>query len=327
MRLHTGLNPYGLSYHLGLHAAGTPRANPHPAGLPGYIALAREFGARSIELWDGVLLSMSAPELDALRHELVALGMIPIVSARLAPSLFARQLEIAAALDAPTIRLALTTVLCGDRAVCTPPWPDRVAAVRNELGQFAHLADAAGKTLAIENHQDFTSRELVSLCQDLGPSVGITYDTGNSFPVGEAPLDFTAVIAPYVRHIHLKDYTVQPTPEGFRLVRCALGDGAVPFTEILAVIGAFRDEVTAVMELAALEARHVRLLTDAWWRLYPPRDEAALARCLAATTVNALAADADYRTPWEKGDDAALATYELDMIRRSAANMRAMGIL
>ena len=80
MKLLTGLNPYGLSYHLGMHARGTPRANPKPAGLGEYIALARELGARSIELWDGALLPMSATDLTALRDELRSLGMVPIVS-------------------------------------------------------------------------------------------------------------------------------------------------------------------------------------------------------------------------------------------------------
>ncbi len=43
--------------------------------------------------------------------------------------------------------------------------------------------------------------------------------------------------------------------------------------------------------------------------------------------MNKLPADADYRTPWERQEDDALETYELDMIRRSAANMRALGIM
>ena len=38
-----------------------------------------------------------------------------------------------------------------------------------------------------------------------------------------------ATIAPHVRYLHLKDYRVQFTDEGYRLVRCAIGDGAVPF--------------------------------------------------------------------------------------------------
>jgi sugar phosphate isomerase/epimerase len=327
VRLLTGLNPYGLSYHLGIHARGTPRANPRPAGLRGYIALATEFGARSIELWDGWLLPMSAAELATLRDELGGLGMVPIVSSGLEHGDMPRLIEIAGQLDAPLIRVALTGVLCGDRAVTTPPWPERVVMVRDKLGRVAPMAAAAGKVIGIENHQDFTSRELVALCEEFGPSVRIVYDTGNSFPVAEAPLDFTRVVAPHVRHVHLKDYNVQQTPEGFRLVRSVLGEGAVPFRAILDMIATHRDEVTVCMELAALEARHVRLKTDTWWQLYPPRDEAAVVRCLAATAVNPLAPEADYRTPWEKGEDDRLAAWELDQIRRSAANMRALGIL
>ena len=81
--------------------------------------------------------------------------------------------------------------------------------------------------LGIENHQDFTSAELVAFCEAYR-GVGITFDTGNTFPVAEAPLDFTRRVAPHVVHIHLKDYRVQFTDEGYRLVRCAIGDGAVP---------------------------------------------------------------------------------------------------
>ena len=35
----------------------------------------------------------------------------------------------------------------------------------------------------------------------------------------------------------------------------------------------------------------------------------------------------DWRTPWERGDDSALVDYELDMMGRSAANMRALGLM
>jgi hypothetical protein len=71
----------------------------------------------------------------------------------------------------------------------------------------------------------------------------------------------------------------------------------------------------------------VRLLTPEWWQGYPPLPAAGLAACLLAARRNALPQDADYRTPWERGEDAALVSYELDMIRRSAANMRALGMM
>ena len=79
-----------------------------------------------------------------------------------------------------------------------------------------------------------------------------------------------------------------------------------------------------VFDLAGM---HRRLVQAAANVLYPPRDDAAVARCFEATKINPLADDADYRTPWEKGEDDRLEAWELDQIRRSAANMRALGIL
>ena len=76
-------------------------------------------------------------------------------------------------------------------------------------------------SIAIENHQDFTSADLIELCAQAGEAVGITLDTGNSFPVGEAALDFARTVAPRVLHVHLKDYRVQPTAR-------ATGSSAAP---------------------------------------------------------------------------------------------------
>ena len=78
-----GLNPYGLTYHLGLQGAGGPRANPHGAGLEGFIAIAAELGASAIEIFDPWLRAMSDHALAALRERLAALGMTPIVSSGL----------------------------------------------------------------------------------------------------------------------------------------------------------------------------------------------------------------------------------------------------
>ena len=327
MKIRTGLNPYGLTYVLGLQGRGTPRANDKATGLEGFIALGVELGARTLEIWEGWLLDKSDAELAGLRDRLATLGMLPVVSSGLQSADMPALVRVARALGASLVRFALTPILCGDRAAAGPRWYELVAGVRDKLGRCAEEAAAAGLTIVIENHQDFTSRELVGFCEEFGPAVRIVYDTGNSFPVGEAPLDFTRVIAPYVRHVHLKDYNAQWTDEGIRLVRCAIGDGAVPFRDLFDILGRHHEEVTAVLEPGALEARHVRFFTAGWWHGYAPRPAEDFAACLAAARVRRLADDADWRTPWERGDDAALAQYELDMIRRSAANMRALGIL
>ncbi len=320
-----GLNPYGVTYRLGLQGQGGPRANPHGSGLEGFIALAQELGARALEIFDPWLRAMSDRDLAALKERLAGLGMTPIVSWGLMMGPFESAIRSARALDAETIRCGLTTVLCGDRAALGDGWKDLVAKVGAALKEYGPQVADDGRMLAIENHQDFGSDELVAFCESTR-GVGICVDAGNTFPVAEAPMDFYARVAPHVRHVHLKDYRVQFTDEGYRLVRCAIGDGAVPIAEMLDLFHAHHPKLTAVLEPGALEARHVRFLKPEWWRFYPPKSAEALARCLAAARKNHLPDDADYRTPWEKGEDGALADYELAMIRRSAANMRALGL-
>ena len=320
-----GLNPYGLTYHLGLQGAGGPRADPGGAGLEGFIAIAAELGAEVLEIYDPWLRAMSDDELGALRDRLAGLGMTPVVSSGLMMGPFESALRSARALDAKIIRYGLTTVLCGDRHALGDKWKELVAHVRGALAERGPRAFDDGRTLAIENHQDFGSEELADFCESTR-GVGICLDTGNTFPVAEAPLDFTRRVASHVRHVHLKDYRVQFTDEGYRLVRCAIGDGAVPIAAMLDNLGARGQKLTAVLEPGALEARHVRFLRPEWWNSYPPKTASAFAACLAAARVNRLADDADYRTPWERGEDAAIAGYELAMIRRSASNMRAIGL-
>lgn len=327
MHIKAGLNPYGLTYYLGLQAKGTARENPEGKGLDGFIDLAVELNSQAIEIWEGWLTPMSDGELAELKQRLDGLGITSVMSSGLQTCDFDALVRIAKALDSKLIRLALTPILCGDRAAAGPKWPELVASVREKLGSYAPVAAANDLTIVIENHQDFTSAELVAWCEEFGPSVRIVYDTGNSFPVGEAPLDFTRTIAPYVRHVHLKDYNAQWTDEGLRLVRCAIGDGAIPFAELFEILGEHQADLTCVLEPGALESRHVRLFTAEWWEGYAPKQASALAACLLAARRNRLADDADWQTPWEKGEDDKLVAYELEMIRRSAANMKKLGIM
>jgi len=327
MKITTGLNPYGLTYYLGLQGAGTPRANPNGAGLEGFIALTEELGGQAIELWEGWFKSMSEAELAALRQRLDDKGWKRVLSSGLMHCDIELLIKAAKALDASYIRLALTPILCGDRAAAGDRWYELVAEVRKRLEQYAPMAEAAGKVLLIENHQDFTSHELVGLCDEFGPSVRIVFDMANTFPVAESPLDFTRVIAPYVRHCHVKDYRVQFTEDGFRLCRCPSGDGAVPHKEMFDILAQHNDEMIACIEIGALEARHVKLLTPQWWHGYAPKPAEELAACLLAAQRNRFAEGEEWRTPWERNADHELIDYELGQYRRSAANLKAQGLM
>lgn len=319
-----GLNPYGLTYHLGLQGRGTPRQNPTPRGLEGFISLGIELGARVLEIFDPWLSPLDDDALRAVAERLASHGITPVVSGGYITADAHSTFRSARLLGAETIRFALSNILCGDRAA-RADWGSlraEIAAAVKTLGQRA--ADQ-GIMIAIENHQDFTSAELVEFCGS-APGVGITFDTGNTFPVAEAPEDFARTVAPHVRHLHLKDYRVQFTTEGFRLVRCAIGDGAVPYGALFSILGEHHSTMTAVLEPGALEARHVRLFTPDWWQGYAPRSAPQLAACLLAAQTNRLGEDEDYRTPWEREEDEILEAYELDMIHRSAGNMKRLGL-
>jgi hypothetical protein len=167
-----------------------------------------------------------------------------------------------------------------------------------------------------------TSEELIAIADDAG-GVGLVLDTGNPFAVGEDPLAFVRRAGDRIRHVHLKDYVAQFTSEGYRLVRCAIGDGCVPFRELAA---ALPRGLTASIEPGALEARHIRLFTPEWWRGYPPREASELATALGRLQRHRLPDDADWRTPWEKeASGTAVEDYELAGVRRSIQNLQAMG--
>jgi len=98
------------------------------------------------------------------------------------------------------------------------------------------------------------------MVESAGSNVGIVFDTGNPFAVGEDPVAFARRAVHRIRHVHLKDYLAQFTDVGYRLIRCAIGDGAVPFAALRDVLSAHAS-LTASVEPGALDARHIRLFT------------------------------------------------------------------
>jgi sugar phosphate isomerase/epimerase len=322
-----GLNPYGLAYAVGLQGAGTARANPAPIGLPGFLALARELHAACVEIHAPWLDGWSGDALARLGDECRASAMTPVLSTGLSHQpgeTLEAVLAQARAIGAPTVRLGLSPVLEGSRAKWGTQWHAFVAHARATLGREAPRAAGAGVTIAIEDHQDFGSEELVEMAESAGEHVGVVFDTGNPFAVAEDPAAFARRAAHRIRHVHLKDYRAQFTGEGYRLVRCAIGDGAVPFDEIRHALMPHHRSVTASIEPGALEARHIRLFTPEWWHGYPRRAAAELATAIGRLRARRLTDDEPYATPWESGAaPQGIIDYELAQVRRSMETMTA----
>ena len=320
-----GLNPYGIAYANGIAGRGTARANPKPLSVNEYVALAERIGATGIEFHYEMLTGLGESELSKLRERLTGKGWFVVVSSPL-PDADA-SMAGARGVGARLCRMHLSSILCGDRAAAECDWLGTLKGVKGRLREAAARAADLGLRLAIENHQDFTSQELLELCDHAGRNVGVCFDCGNALSVGEDPVAFATAIKGRAFHIHLKDYRAQFTDEGYRLVRCPIGNGAVDFREIFRVLDG-PDAPAGTIECGALNARHIRLFTAQWWRHYPPKSAEQLAAAVRAARVNRLAEDAEWRTPWELGasfDE--IVRYEMGELERSVGNLKRLGLM
>src|SRR5262249_41153104 len=99
---------------------------------------------------------------------------------------FIEYLHTAAKTGAKVVRAILSTVLCGDRRTLAEGWPARYEAIAARLREVLPVAEELGLVVAVENHQDATTEDLIRLHEFSGfsPAYGITLDTGNPLSVG-----------------------------------------------------------------------------------------------------------------------------------------------
>ncbi len=140
-------------------------------------------------------------------------------------------LEAAVALGSPNLR----TFLSRDRY--TPPIDKQIAVAVRNLRETMPVAEDLGVRVAIENHMDLTSVELLQLAgQVASPSLGFCLDTGNSLAVLEDPLEAARNLAPLTLMVHLKDARITLEAACARMHGVPLGEGIVPLGEIVAVL-------------------------------------------------------------------------------------------
>ena len=279
---------------------GAPSA-ARPMDAFGLAALASEYGLASIETpLVRMLPDLSLATIDRLRETLAAAGLALVVDTPVIDVEALRAtLPLAARAGARIVRAMLSTILEGARSELPGGWDAYFQEMRRRVVALRPLLEAHDLVLAIENHQDTTSDDLIALCEAGGPRVGITLDVANPLAVGEDPLRFARKVGPWIRNVHLKDYRVFTTPSGFRLVRCPLGEGVIPFAELLPLLREVAGDAPQHIELAALYARHIRLLEDDWWQGYPARDVRDLLPVLRVVARHARPAGEEWQTPWE----------------------------
>ncbi|MFD2612466.1 sugar phosphate isomerase/epimerase family protein [Paenibacillus gansuensis] len=295
--MRVGLSAFGTTFMMGLH----PQSSRPPITPDQFIDYAVEAGLSGVEMPLSLLKGADVPGIARRAREQNL--FITLAADGYDPNHLSEVFDVAVSLGAGTVRTVVGGAkFGGDRREMEGKWDSFLQAVLTGLETAVRIAENKGITLALENHQDVASEELIWLCEKIGSShFGITLDTGNPLATAEEPVDFAKRIASYVKHVHLKDYWVYLTEEGYKLVRCPIGQGVVDFPALLPIFSSLSSELTMSIEIGALEARHTRVLADDYWREYPARSAQQLAKVMRFVQSNAKP-QGDWKTPYENGE-------------------------
>jgi sugar phosphate isomerase/epimerase len=143
--------------------------------------------------------------------------------------------------------------------------------------------------LAVENHKDFRSGELLDLLKRLGsPSVGVCVDTGNSIALLEEPMAVVEAYAPWAVSVHLKDMAVAPCDDGFLLSEVPLGEGILDLKRMVDTLRRAAPKVRFTLEMITRDPLRIPCLTPKYWAAMEEVSGSRLAQTL--TMVRAKAA-------------------------------------
>jgi sugar phosphate isomerase/epimerase len=315
-----GLTVYGTTYGMGIH----PQSGIKPITPIELMDITESYGLEGIEIPYPIL---KEHDLDEVADYARSKGMfVNIAASGYDPESLKEALLLAKRVGAVTVRTVVGGAkFGGDRRHMAGTWKPFLDQLLTSFQAVAETAELTGVNLAVENHQDLASEELLWLCETIGSDrFGINLDTGNPLATAEEPNDFFRRVAPYVKNVHLKDYHLYWYEEGYRLVRSPLGQGVIDFPELLRIFSVAAPQVTMSVEHGALEARNVRVLEEDYWTEYPERSARQLTRLLRYVHDHAKATG-DWRTPFEKGESpAAIVTYEQSQMNTALAYLKTL---
>ncbi len=138
----------------------------------------------------------------------------------------------------------LRTFIGGSCAEGRAATAERAKKAREQLARTVELAQKHGVCIAVENHGDVFLDDVLSLMEIKSPFLGVCYDSGNFAAVGEDPVTALEALIDRVVCTHLKDVCpadrfkdARPFgPPDAPIHFCALGDGELPFSQIVGIL-------------------------------------------------------------------------------------------
>ncbi|MDO8589675.1 MAG: sugar phosphate isomerase/epimerase family protein [bacterium] len=302
-----GLSSSAFGYSMGNIGKSTDKKNPKPWILEGFVdfAIGHDFGGIEVPL-SRFVPDLEPSRLKELKKKLSDHNLFFIMDSEVALDVeqIRTLIPLAKEFGSPIIRIKSSNILGCDRKKLGKPWNEHVRHVISVLSELTPLLRQNGLRIAIENHQDLDSNDLLQIIEVVGADVvGVNFDIGNAFATCEDPIVFANKLGPHIINIHLKEYKIFKSEEGFRLVRCSIGDGSVDFKKVLPLLARNCPNAKMVIELGALEARNISWLGSDFWEEIKPRNHSELVtffQLLEHETVRV--ADGSWQTPWEAGE-------------------------
>jgi len=140
--------------------------------------------------------------------------------------------------------------------------------MRYTLMEASLVAEARGILIGIEPHQQYSKHpegldRIYKLVES--PSIGINFDTGNSYLCGYDPYVWLKKVVKNLVHLHAKDISVQQsssergkvtgTPVG-----CACGDGVIDWAKIIKICRQSKRDIVMSVECGTIEQAEKSIL-------------------------------------------------------------------
>lgn len=135
--------------------------------------------------------------------------------------------------------------------------------------------------LAVENHKDWKSFELVEIIKNLSsPWVGVTLDFGNNISLLEEPMEVIKALAPYVFSTHVKDVGLHEYEQGFLMSEVPLGTGIIDLPAALALCKKANPNIHFNLEMITRDPLEIPCFKEDYWATFAQTPATDLAKTI-----------------------------------------------
>ena len=275
---------------LGLESFSTRNSGLDPIGV---LSLAKETGLEGVLFELSPFTSFKDNDLDAIRefaeqnelfiefgmgslfrwHPMAEKGRSLLAEAGYDMSVsdagvLIHHLKVAQRLGSPLLRCVAGNLFTRDEGRDMAALADETVSI---LREGCRVAGEMGLKIAMENHADFTVRELASIHSRVGsPAFGFTLDSANlAFDLDE-PLRLARIMAPYTFTTHYKNYRIIRTVKGLALENCAVGDGELDVVAIAEILAEHHPEANINIEIHSQYAPFtLNILEEGFFQRHP----------------------------------------------------------